>query len=959
MPEEDNPGHLGEAVDARPERVPTIQYVERDSLWQQLMDWLFGRDFFISYRWDDGRDYAVQLAEKLKGERFDCFLDSDGFIKGDNWQRIGDRELKKTNRLVLVGSPKVHESDAVVRELQVFGAKSGRIIAIEFGDSLSSERYPDSPVLKQLDANVIRQREPIGALEIPPSDELIAELRRTFTGETTAMHRLRVIQGTAAALFLLVIIAAGAAVTALWQRNEAVRQANIATARQLAAQADLQVTRSPDLLQDSLGKAIQAVELAITPETTQTLRNAMNLAPTCLYKFPALEGDDQVVGVQHFASSGSWMAVTFKGLMMIRLASGKFAEHKVGDQISVGNLAIDPAGQRVMVCSADSTLGLFSVADGTKLWSGKIGGKVKEIDVNWRTSRVLAITDSEVVCQGFASSPQAASGDFRLTLALPQSVVWAGDSTGFACSEEGLFQFSTEEINPVATGVLKRKFDGIYSIEFNAAGNFVLIPAGDSQMLWSISEKRLVPLSLGWSMAMAASKDGKSVAVGGRDGVRLYKLDEELNPTIAFSHLTAGIVTHIGFSPDERYLVACVDSTHFEILAASNGRVVNLIVSGGGYAAGFSSDSSSIMTGGARAWICRINDSRIPCPPPEGSMSMSIQSQGFALDANPDSTIVAVGDSSGFVTIACAASGNIRTKVRAGSWVNVVRFSPDGNFFAAGSRDGWVRVWDAHTFREVAKWQHADEAETIEFNDDGTICLTGSLQDPELQVWDARGWSLIRKVPFERGTTFAKFVNEGKRLVVGSAGGKISFIDTANTDAGGASFELGMIHDVSLSNKGGKLALAAAGEFHVFDCQTSVKAPVPSGDGNSSCIALSPDGRHVAGGAGDIVSLWDAGSGGILRRFDHGGRVNDVAFDRSGKFLLTSGGPKTIQVWNADSGELISTIWQESESEKIMPCNRAGILFTGGNYSSPYLWYWSAAGLLGEAKGRARAMAAP
>ena len=43
----------------------------------------------------------MRLANRLKVERFDCFLDSQGFVKGDNWQSIGERELRKTSRLVL------------------------------------------------------------------------------------------------------------------------------------------------------------------------------------------------------------------------------------------------------------------------------------------------------------------------------------------------------------------------------------------------------------------------------------------------------------------------------------------------------------------------------------------------------------------------------------------------------------------------------------------------------------------------------------------------------------------------------------------------------------------------------------------------------------------------------------------------------------------------------------------
>jgi hypothetical protein len=216
------------------------------SLWQRLLDWLFGRDFFISYRWSDARDYAWRLAERLKSEGYDCFLDSDGFLKGDNWEQIGDRELRKTSRLVLVGSPEVHESEAVARELRVFGAKGDRIIAIEFGDSLSRDRYPMSPVLALLDPAAIQQTEPSAALGDDPSDELIAELKRTFTVETTARRRRRAIQLTTVLLASLTLLAAWLHLSSEWRSRSLEFQAaaEAAEERRSFAEAEMAWARA-------------------------------------------------------------------------------------------------------------------------------------------------------------------------------------------------------------------------------------------------------------------------------------------------------------------------------------------------------------------------------------------------------------------------------------------------------------------------------------------------------------------------------------------------------------------------------------------------------------------------------------------------------------------------------------------------------------------------------------------
>ena len=74
---------------------------DRVSFFRRIADFLFGYDFFISYCWADGRQYAVALQNRLNALGFNCFLDSSDYAKGDNWRQQGRRALKKTSRLIL------------------------------------------------------------------------------------------------------------------------------------------------------------------------------------------------------------------------------------------------------------------------------------------------------------------------------------------------------------------------------------------------------------------------------------------------------------------------------------------------------------------------------------------------------------------------------------------------------------------------------------------------------------------------------------------------------------------------------------------------------------------------------------------------------------------------------------------------------------------------------------------
>ena len=75
------------------------------SLFRRLLDFVFGYDFFVSYSWSDGADYAAALAHRLETEGFAVFLDRTNYAAGDDWKTVGAWTLRRTGQLILVGSP--------------------------------------------------------------------------------------------------------------------------------------------------------------------------------------------------------------------------------------------------------------------------------------------------------------------------------------------------------------------------------------------------------------------------------------------------------------------------------------------------------------------------------------------------------------------------------------------------------------------------------------------------------------------------------------------------------------------------------------------------------------------------------------------------------------------------------------------------------------------------------------
>ena len=175
---------------SRPDGTTKDEKQWQPGLLRRIVDSLFGYDFFISYTWSDGRGYAVELARRLKADAFECFLDSDDYAKGDDWKRVGHWTLRRTSCLVLIGSPNVHGSTPVRRELEIFHRLNGQVVPISFDGTLDPERS-ESPLFQYIDADILRIDETRESLALGPSDEVVNELRKTFKLKRQSQKRIR------------------------------------------------------------------------------------------------------------------------------------------------------------------------------------------------------------------------------------------------------------------------------------------------------------------------------------------------------------------------------------------------------------------------------------------------------------------------------------------------------------------------------------------------------------------------------------------------------------------------------------------------------------------------------------------------------------------------------------------------------------------------------------------------
>ncbi|GLY49999.1 helix-turn-helix domain-containing protein [Lentzea sp. NBRC 102530] len=208
------------------------------------------------------------------------------------------------------------------------------------------------------------------------------------------------------------------------------------------------------------------------------------------------------------------------------------------------------------------------------------------------------------------------------------------------------------------------------------------------------------------------------------------------------------------------------------------------------------------------------------------------------------------------------------SRVRAGDHAtHGMAFSPDGRTIAVAGWDGLVRLFDVSDPRKpVEKARisgHDGQVQAVEFTPDGRS-LVSSGEDKTVRVWDITGPATLTRTL--QGHTW-------------------------------------LVHAISISTDGTRLASASWDRtVKLWDLTTGALLATISGDFPVYAVAFSPDGRTVASGAANDVSLWDVTDPrapvGIGKASGHTFDIHTVAFSPDGRFLASGGGDKSTRLWD-------------------------------------------------------------
>ncbi len=254
-------------------------------------------------------------------------------------------------------------------------------------------------------------------------------------------------------------------------------------------------------------------------------------------------------------------------------------------------------------------------------------------------------------------------------------------------------------------------------------------------------------------------------------------------------------------------------------------------------------------------------------------------SEIWSLAVSPDGKWLAVGEyQGGRLSIWDLATGQEAVRPEAGDGPVRVAFSPGEELMAfsvvtgSGSANPQhkIRLWNRATQQTVAESLLGGECMGLAFCDDGRTLITYAA-DPENEIalWQVPEGAKLRSCP-------------------------LSAWDESQGTAG---------TPFAIARNGTVGAVAPDATIHLIDLSTGKERwQATAADESVKALALSPDGRILASGAGFVESdirLWDVAAGKeIVRLQGHRVWVSALVFWPDGKTLASASADQTIRLWD-------------------------------------------------------------
>lgn len=382
----------------------------------------------------------------------------------------------------------------------------------------------------------------------------------------------------------------------------------------------------------------------------------------------------------------------------------------------------------------------------------------------------------------------------------------------------------------------------------------------------------------------------------------------------------ANFVSDANFSPDSRWVVTASLEPIVRVWDALTGREVGRLTHKDTiWKVEFSEDGAWLIARGARVvygWELSTSN----------AVGMIMLSAMRPITVTPELSLALKRLDRGEPPIetVSAVVGRGAVRVEQSSLIAKTALSADRRWLVTGGVDGWARVWEMATGRQVGQLSHTDTIRDVAFSPAGTLLAIGSA-DQTVNLWpvpgdDQASWPAQAHVslPHAGAVTLVRFSPDGRWLATGDDKHQVLvwFIDpgpkpgTITVRQVAHITHLARIQDIVFSPDSRWLVTAGAdGTAQVWLTTTGRLLAQMTHTGRINSVAFSPDGRQLATtGADRAARLWETTIGYEVTQMAHEDWVLDVAFspnpmDDGDKYLLATRSRQTARLWRSTTGQ--------------------------------------------------------
>ncbi|MEH1796868.1 WD40 repeat domain-containing protein [Nostoc sp.] len=245
--------------------------------------------------------------------------------------------------------------------------------------------------------------------------------------------------------------------------------------------------------------------------------------------------------------------------------------------------------------------------------------------------------------------------------------------------------------------------------------------------------------------------------------------------------------------------------------------------------------------------------------------------------------------------------------------------SSDSQILVTGADDG-IKVWNLKTAKQLYYLSHSDPR-YVSISPDGETLLSAFYDYGKMQLWDLKTGQLIQSLKPEdsRHPTTSIIVSSDWQTAVGVKNKSIDIWDLKTKQLiRTLKIYCGKLSCIALSSNGKVLA---GGSFdnriRVWDLNTGKEINTLEGHVQSvSFLAISPDHKTIVSCGDKTIKIWDLETGKLINTFiGHKHRIVSAAISYNWQTIISYSTDKFIVKWNLNTGQKLGKYQETCETD--------------------------------------------